>query len=219
MVVEEVEYEDTDSETPRGNSADAADEQLHHILRGLRKDFGRKYNLPPYVIFQDSSLAAMATTYPVTMGELYTIPGVGVGKAHRYGREFVEVIKKYVEENDIVRPEDFRMRVMPTRNNRTVQIIQSIDRKIDLEEIADTVGVDFTDLVGELESIVETGTKIDIEYYLNEIFDEDQEQEIFDFFRTWPEDDIEAAIQHLGNEYDEDDIRLVRVRFLSEMAN
>ena len=100
-----------------------------------------------------------------------------------------------------------------------MQIIQSIDRKIDLEEIADTVGVDFTDLVGELESIVETGTKIDIEYYLNEIFDEDQEQEIFDFFRTWPEDDIEAAIQHLGNEYDEDDIRLVRVRFLSEMAN
>ncbi len=219
MVVEDVEYEDTDSETPRGNSADAADEQLHHILRGLRKDFGRKYNLPPYVIFQDSSLAAMATTYPVTMEELYTIPGVGVGKAHRYGREFVEVIKKYVEENDIVRPEDFRMRVMPSRNNRKVQIIQSIDRKIDLEEIADTVGVDFTDLVGELESIVETGTKIDIEYYLNEIFDEDQEQEIFDFFRTWPEDDIEAAIQHLGNEYDEDDIRLVRVRFLSEMAN
>ena len=142
-----------------------------------------------------------------------------MGKAHRYGREFVEVIKKYVEENDIVRPEDFRMRVMPSRNNRKVQIIQSIDRKIDLEEIADTVGVDFTDLVGELESIVETGTKIDIEYYLNEIFDEDQEQEIFDFFRTWPEDDIEAAIQHLGNEYDEDDIRLVRVRFLSEMAN
>ena len=219
-VVEDVDYSDIDyNASSRTASSAAADEQLHHILKGLRRDYGKKFNLPPYVIFQDISLEAMATTYPVTMEELYTIPGVGVGKANRYGKEFVEVIKRYVEENDIVRPEDIRVRVMPSRNNRKVQIIQVVDRKIDLEEVADTIGVEFTDLVSELEAIVETGTKIDIEYYLTEIFDEDQEQEIFDFFRTWPEDDLEAAIQHLGNEYDEDDIRLVRVRFLSEMAN
>lgn len=147
------------------------------------------------------------------------IPGVGQGKGSRYGREFVNVIAKYVEENEIIRPEDIRVKLMPSRSSRKIQIIQAIDRKVDLEEIGDTVGVEFSELVDELESIVEAGTKIDIGYYIDEIMDSDVKADIWDFFRSMEEDNIEEAFEELGEEYDEDDIRLMRVAFISEMGN
>lgn len=220
-VVEDIDYSEIDLDqsqrAPQGSTA--ADPQLHAILKQMRHDKAKKLNLPPYVIFSDASLDAMATTYPINIEELVAIPGVGQGKGSRYGREFVNVIAKYVEENEIIRPEDIRVKLMPSRSSRKIQIIQAIDRKVDLEEIGDTVGVEFSELVDELESIVEAGTKIDIGYYIDEIMDSDVKADIWDFFRSMEEDNIEEAFEELGEEYDEDDIRLMRVAFISEMGN
>lgn len=219
-IVEDIDYSDADVELPLKEGATcAADPELYAILKDLRKKIARIQNLPPYVIFQDPSLEAMATTYPITEEELISIPGVGVGKAKRYGKEFLKVIKQHVDENDIIRPEDIRVRSVPKENNLKVSIIQAIDRKIDLDELAESKGLEFEELLDILESIVEAGTKIDINYFINEILDEEQEAEIIDFFRDNEEDDIESAIQELGDEYDEDSIRLVRVKFISEMGN
>ncbi|MDE7413356.1 MAG: DNA helicase RecQ [Muribaculaceae bacterium] len=219
-IVEDVDYTEIDSEPQvRGGEACAADPVLYAMLRDLRKKFARRFKLPPYVIFQEPSLEAMATTYPVTEEELLNIPGVGVGKAKRFGKEFLELIKTHVDENDILRPEDIRVRAMPKKNNLKVAIIQGIDRKIDLEELADAKGLEFTELIDELESIVESGTKIDINYYIEEVMDEDVVDDIYDYFMDTEEDDIEQAIQELGEDTDEEQIRLVRVKFLSEMGN
>ncbi|MDE6410644.1 MAG: DNA helicase RecQ [Muribaculaceae bacterium] len=219
-IVEDRDYSEYDSESQvRGGASCVADPELYAILKDLRKQRARKLNLPPYVIFQDPSLEAMATSYPVTEEELLSIPGVGAGKAKRYGKEFIEVIKRHVEENDIIRPEDIRVRAVPKKNNLKVAIIQAIDRKIDLEEIAEVKGLEFPELIDELESIVESGTKIDINYFIDEVMDEDLVEDIIDFFRTQEEDDIEEAFQELGEDADEDKIRLVRVKFLSEMGN
>lgn len=219
-IVEDIDYSDSDVELPmKEGVTSAADPELYAILKDLRKKIARTQNLPPYVIFQDPSLEAMATTYPVTEEELVNIPGVGVGKAKRYGKEFIQIIKQHVEENDIIRPEDIRVRSVPKENNLKVSIIQAIDRKIDLDELAESKGLEFEELLDILESIVEAGTKIDINYFINEILDEDQETDIIDFFRESEEDDLESAIQELGDEYDEDSIRLVRVKFISEMGN
>ncbi len=219
-IVEDRDYSEYDSESQvRGGASSVTDPELYAILKDLRKHKARKLNLPPYVIFQDPSLEAMATSYPVTEEELLSIPGVGAGKAKRYGKEFIEVIKRHVEENDIIRPEDIRVRAVPKKNNLKVAIIQAIDRKIDLEELAEVKGLEFPELVDELESIVESGTKIDIDYYIYEMMDEDLVDDIIEFFRTQEEDDIEEAFQELGDDADEDYIRLVRVKFLSEMGN
>lgn len=219
-IVEDIDYSETDIEPViKGGASSVADPELYAILKNLRKSVARKLELPPYVIFQDPSLEAMATTYPVTEEELLNIPGVGTGKAKRFGKEFLDVIREHVRENEIIRPEDIRVRSVPKKNNLKVSIIQAIDRKIDLDELAESKGLEFSELLDELESIVEAGTKIDIEYFINEILDEEQEQDIIDYFKECEEDDLEAAIQELGDEYDEDHIRLVRVKFLSEMGN
>ena len=220
MVVEDVDYAEQDAEMlSHSGASNVADEELYGILKGLRKDMARKLSLPPYVIFQDVSLEAMAVHFPVTLDELLAIPGVGTGKARRFGKEFVEVIAKYVEENEVVRPEDIRVRTMPSKTNRKIQIIQAIDRKIPLDELAESIGMEYGELVTEIESIVEAGTCIDLGYYMEDIFDEDQEQELNDFFMEMEEDDIEQVIQEFGSEYDDDDLRVARVNFLSRMGN
>lgn len=161
----------------------------------------------------------MATTYPITLEELQNIPGVGAGKARRYGRAFIELIKKHVDENEIVRPEDLRVRTMPNKSRVKISLIQGIDRKIDLEELAESRGLEFAEMLDELEAIVYAGTKINLDYYLDEIIDPDRQDEVMDYFRQCEEDDLEAAIEEWGDEYSDDEIRLLRIQFLSQMGN
>ena len=215
-IVEDAEFSENDAEPQiKDGTAYVADPELFAILKDLRKRRAKDLGLPPYVIFQDPSLEAMATTYPVSLDELKNIPGVGAGKAKRFGQEFVDVIRRHVEANEIQRPEDLRVRTVPSKSNVKIFLIQGIDRKIALDELAESKGLEYSELLDELESIVETGTKINIGYFL----DEDQQEEIMDFFRQSEEDDIEEAIQELGEDYTEEEIRLVRVKFLSEMGN
>lgn len=198
----------------------AGDPELFAMLKDLRKKISKKLNLPPFVIFQDPSLADMALQYPITLEELKYIQGVGEGKAKRYGREFVELIKAYVEENEIDRPQDMVVKSVANKSKLKVGIIQSIDRKISLDDIADSKGIDMKELISELEAIVNSGTKINIDYYLDEVLDEEHQEEIFDYFREAEDDSIDAALKELGeDDYSEDDIRLMRIRFLSEMGN
>ncbi|MBD5310600.1 MAG: DNA helicase RecQ [Muribaculaceae bacterium] len=219
-VVEDTDYSDVDADVQMKSGAScAADQELYSILKDLRNKLARQLDLPPYVIFQEPSLEAMATTYPITLEELQNIPGVGAGKATRYGKEFVKVIKRHVEENEIERPEDIRVRQVPNRSKLKISIIQAIDRKIDLEELAESKGLEFNELLDELEAIIDAGTKINIDYFLNEIIGEEQQEEVMDYFRDSQEDDLEAAIQDLGDEYSEEEIRLLRIKFMSEMGN
>ena len=220
VMVEDADYTDNTIESQtRSGASGALDQELFAILKGLRRDMARKTGVPPYLVFMDPSLEAMSTTYPVTIEDLLAVPGVGSGKAAKYGKPFVEVIARYVEENDIERPQDVRVRLMARKSNRKISIIQAIDRKIDLEEVCDGMGLEFPEFLDELEAIVETGTKIDIDYFVREILDDDQLQEITDYFRESEDGDIEAAIQELGDEYDEEDIRLARVKFISDLGN
>ena len=221
FIVEDVDYSDTatsESQTCYAASG-ALDPELYSILKGLRKDVARRVGIPPYLVFLEPSLEAMATMYPVTNEELLTVPGVGAGKAARYGKEFTEVIARYVEENDIERPADMRVKLMASKSNRKISIIQSIDRKIDLDEVCDGMGLEFCEFLDELESIVEAGTKIDIDYFIEEIMDDEQLQDMINYFRNSEDGDVESAIQALGSEYDEDDIRLARVKFISDVGN
>ena len=219
-IVEDAEFSENDAEPQiKDGTAYVADPELFAILKDLRKRRAKDLGLPTYVIFQDPSLEAMATTYPVSLDELKNIPGVGAGKAKRFGQEFVDVIRRHVEANEIQRPEDLRVRTVPSKSNVKIFLIQGIDRKIALDELAESKGLEYSELLDELESIVETGTKINIGYFLDDILDEDQQEEIMDFFRQSEEDDIEEAIQELGEDYTEEEIRLVRVKFLSEMGN
>ena len=195
------------------------DPELFSILKDLRKKIAKQLGLPPYVIFQDISLEAMATTYPVTLDELQNIPGVGAGKAKRYGKEFVDVIKTHVEENEIERPEDLIFRTVPNKSKLKISIIQGIDRKIALDELAESKGLEYSELLDEIEAIVYSGTKININYFLDEIMDDDQQEDIIEYFKESESDDLEAAIQELGDTYTEEEIRLVRIKFLSEMGN
>jgi ATP-dependent DNA helicase RecQ len=190
------------------------------MLKDLRKRISKKLSLPPFVIFQDPSLADMALQYPITIEELKNIQGVGEGKAKRYGKEFVELIKSYVEENEIDRPQDMVVKTVANKSKTKVAIIQSIDRKLSLDDIADSNGIEMKDLISEIETIVNSGTKINIDYYLDEILDEDHQEEIFEYFREAEDDSIDAALKELGeDEYSENDIRLMRVKFLSELGN
>lgn len=219
-VVEDNDFSDMEMEPQiKGGAACVTDPALYSMLKDLRKKMAKKLNLPPYVIFQEPSLEAMATTYPITLEELANIAGVGAGKAKRYGEEFVKLIKLHVDENEIERPEDIRVRSVANKSKLKISIIHGIDRKIDLEELAESKGLEFDELIDELEAIVDTGTKINIDYFLNEIMDEDRLLDLIDFFKEGQEDDIEAVFQELGDEYTEEEIRLVRVKFLSEMGN
>ncbi len=219
-IVEDKEFGEEEEEVMvRGGASCAADTELYSILKDLRKKIAKKLELPPYVIFQDPSLEAMATTYPITMEELQNIPGVGAGKAKRYGEEFIKLIKIHVEENEIERPEDLRVRSVANKSKVKISIIQGIDRKIALDELAISKGLEFNELLDEIEAIVYSGTKINIDYFLTEIMDDDHLEDIFDYFKESESDGIEEAISELGSDYSEEEIRLVRIKFLSEMGN
>ncbi len=198
----------------------AADDVLFSILKDLRKKLSKKLEVPPFVIFQDPSLEAMATSYPITMDELQNIPGVGAGKAKRYGEEFLKLIKEHVRENEIIRPEDLRVRTVANKSKLKVSIIQAIDRKIALDDIALSKGLDINELLDEIEAIVYSGTKINIDYFLDEVMDPDHIEEIFEYFNSAETDKIAPALEELGeDDFSEAEVRLVRIKFLSEIGN
>lgn len=219
-ITEDNEFTEEEEEVPiKGGASCAVDPALYSMMKDLRKKMSKRMSVPPFVIFQDPSLEAMATTYPITLEELQNIPGVGAGKAKRYGAEFVALIKKHVEENEIERPEDLRVRTVANKSKLKVWIVQSIDRKVALDDIAVSKGLEFSELLDEIEAIVYSGTRINIDYFLNDIMDEDHVEDIYEYFKDSETDDLEEAIDELGGDYTEDEIRLVRIKFLSEMAN
>ena len=219
-IVEDNDFEEEEEETPvRGGASCAVDPALYSMLKDLRKKLSKKLEVPPYVIFQDPSLEAMATIYPVTLEELQNIPGVGAGKAKRYGSEFCALIKRHCEENEIERPEDLRVRTVANKSKLKVSIIQSILRKVALDDIALAKGIEFGELLDEVEAIVYSGTKLNIDYFLEDVMDEDHVDDIYDYFKESTTDSLEVAMKELGDEYTEDEIRLVRIKFISEMAN
>ena len=220
-IVEDTDFDEAEEdEAPvRGGGSCAVDPALYSMLKDLRKKMSKKLDVPPYVIFQDPSLEAMATTYPVTLEELQNIPGVGAGKAKRYGQEFCVLIKKHCEENEIERPEDLRVRTVANKSKIKVSIIQAIDRKVALDDIALSKGLEFGELLDEVEAIVYSGTRLNIDYFLEEIMDEDHMLDIYDYFKESTTDKIDDAMDELGDDYTEDEIRLVRIKFISEMAN
>ena len=220
-IVEDTDFDEVEEdEAPvRGGGSCAVDPALYSMLKDLRKKMSKKLDVPPYVIFQDPSLEAMATTYPVTLEELQNIPGVGAGKAKRYGQEFCILIKKHCEENEIERPEDLRVRTVANKSKIKVFIIQAIDRKVALDDIAVSKGLDFSELLDEVEAIVYSGTRLNIDYFLEEIMDEDHMLDIYEYFKESTTDKIDDAMDELGDDYTEDEIRLVRIKFISEMAN
>lgn len=212
----EDELEESSKDSPGGG---AADPQLFSVLKDLRKRIAKKLDLPPYVIFQEQSLEDMATFYPITLNELQNISGVGQNKAQKYGEKFIEVIAQYVKDNEIERPEDIRIRTVPNKSKLKVSIVQMIDRKVSLEDIASNFDLDFNELLDEIEAIVYSGTKINLNYFIEDEIDEEVVEEIYDYFHNSTTDDLNTAIESLGGEYEEEDIRLVRIKFLSELAN
>ncbi len=221
-IVEDNDFsEDAADEEPviKSGGSCAADPELFAILNALRRKIAQGLDLPPYVIFQDPSLEAMATTYPITIEELANIPGVGSGKAGRYGQEFVKVIKTYVEENEIERPEDLRIRTVANKSKLKISIIQAIDRKIDLNEIAEINGIDYERLLDEIEGIVNAGTRLNLSYFIDELIDPEDQEEVFDYFRKSKSDSLSDAYKELCPDYNEDEIRLVRIKFLSDLGN
>ena len=218
MIVENNAF-DEDSLEDESAQSSALDEVLHKMLIELRKKLAKKYEVPPYIIFQDPSIDAMTTFYPVTLEELQTIPGVGAGKAKRYGKEFVELIKRHCEENEIERPVDMRVRTVANKSLQKISIIQSIDRQVALDDIALAKGLDFDELLDELESIVYSGTKLNIDYFIEEEIDDDKVDEIYEYFRESETDDLERAFKYLDDDISEEEIRLVRIKFISDLAN
>ncbi len=215
-------YDSEDEEDMVGpmKGGGAADEELFAMLKDLRRKVAKQAGLAPYVIFQDPSLEDMSIQYPITMEEMQTISGVGVGKAQKYGAEFIELIKRYVEEKEIIRPQDMVVKGVANKSNNKIFIIQSIDRKMDFEDIARARNLDMDELLSEIEAIVNSGTRLDIQYYLNTIMDEDKVEDIYLYFKEDAEtDSLDAAIDELGSEYSEEEIRLVRIKFISEVAN
>ena len=217
-IVEDRDFEEEET-IVQTSSTFAVDPELFAMLKNLRKKLSKQLELPPYVIFQDPSLEAMATTYPVTIDELKNIPGVGEGKAKRYGEEFCALIKRHCEENEIDRPEDIRIRTVANKSKLKVAIINAIDRKVALDDLAISKGVEFDELLDDVESIVYSGTKLNIDYFLEEILDEENLNEIYEYFKSSDTDSIDVAIEELGGEYTEEEIRLVRVKFISEVGN
>jgi ATP-dependent DNA helicase RecQ len=221
MLAEDHDYADTtDEENAFGARTAAVDEELFSVLKDLRKKLSKVKDVPPFVIFQDPSLEDMAIQYPVTIDELQNISGVGAGKAQRYGQEFVEIIKKYVEEKEIIRPLDMVVKSVVNKSGIKVYIIQSIDMKRPLEDIAEAKGLEMPELISEIEAIVNSGTRINLDYYINMTIDEERQHDIYSYFREEAESDSpEDAIKELGNEFEEEEIRLIRIKFLSEMGN
>jgi ATP-dependent DNA helicase RecQ len=221
MLAEDHDYADTaDEENAFGARTAAVDEELFSILKDLRKKISKVKDVPPFVIFQDPSLEDMAIQYPITIDELQNISGVGAGKAQRYGKEFIDIIKKYVEEKEIIRPLDMVVRSVVNKSGLKVYVIQSIDMKRPLEDIAEAKGLEMGELISEIEAIVNSGTRINLDYYINMVIDEDRQHDIYSYFREEAESDpLDEAIKELGSEFEEEEIRLMRIKFLSEMGN
>jgi ATP-dependent DNA helicase RecQ len=222
MMTEDHSFKEANDDTiitnQKGNG-NAADAKLFGLLKAERKSVADKLNLPPFVIFQDPSLEDMALKYPIDLDELANVHGVGEGKAKKYGKSFVSLISKYVEENDIMRPDDFVVKSTGTNSALKLFIIQSVDRKLSLDDIASAKGLDMTDFIKEMEAIVYSGTKLNINYWLENILDEDQQEEIHDYFLEAETDKIEDAMEEFDGDYDVEELRLYRIKFISEVAN
>ena len=219
MIVRDNEFKDDEYEEGGEAVGMALDPELFAMLKGLRKQMAQKLGVPGYVIFQDPSLEQVATMYPITFEELQQIQGVGAGKAKRYGKEFLELIKRHCEDNGIERAEELRVRTVAKKSIIKVKIIQSIDKQLALDDIAESLGLSFDELLDEVEAIVYSGTKININYFIEEVIDDEHVDDIYEYFRESETDSLDDAINELGDEYSEDEIRLVRIKFLSEMAN
>jgi ATP-dependent DNA helicase RecQ len=221
MLTKNHDYDEMEEETRTAVGTAAVDPALFSMLKDLRKQISRKLNLPPFVIFQDPSLEAMSTYYPINLEELQNMPGVGSGKAKRFGKEFVELIQRHVTENELERPIDLVVKSVANKSKMKISIIQSIDRKVPLDDIAEGKGIVMNDLLKELESIVFSGTRVNIDYYIDQVMDEDHRDDIFLYFKEDAEsDDVATALQELGeDEYTEEEVRMVRIKFISEVGN
>ncbi len=217
FMLEDRDFSEVEDDT--GEVTAALDETLMAMLKNLRRDVAKEKNVPPYVVFQDPSLEAMATYYPVTQEELRCIPGVGEGKAKRYGQKFCELIGKYCEENEIERPDNHRIRNLPNKGDEKITIIQKVDRKMMLDDVAKAMNMELDELLTEIEAIVNSGTKLNIDYYLREVMDDEDVQDVYEYFREAESDDLDDALDELGDDYTEEEIRLVRIKFISELAN
>ena len=217
MVVKNREFDEEDANIE--SSGCVLDPTLFKMLKDLRKDTAKKHKLPPYVIFQDVSLEQMATVYPISLEELQNIQGVGGGKARRYGKKFVELIANYCKDNEIERPSDLRVRTVANKSMLKVNIIESIDRQVDLDDLADSKNIDFSDLLDEMEQIVYSGTRINIDYFIDNIMDEEDVEDVYEYFRESETDSLDEAMKEFGEDYSEEEIRLIRIKFISEMAN
>ncbi|MGL5891207.1 MAG: HRDC domain-containing protein, partial [Bacteroidia bacterium] len=218
---EDTETDDEDVIAAGGKqSGGGADSQLYTMLKDLCKTTARQKNLPPYVVFQETSLEEMAIQYPTSMDELMRITGVGAGKAAKFGKPFIELIARYVEENEIERPQDLLVKSIVNKSGLKVHIIQSIDRKLDLVDVAEAKGLKIEDVISEIESIVHSGTRVNINYYIDQVVDTEKQGEIVDYFRESENDSIAEAVKELGeDDFSEEEIRLVRIKFLSEFGN
>lgn len=225
MITKDHDYEKTDADddddiVATGNGGAALDQTLYNMLKDLVKQVAKKHKLPPYVVFQETSLSEMAINYPITIDDLSKISGVGQGKAQRYGDAFVKLIAKYVKDNDIERPQDLVVKSVANKSALKVALIQAIDRKTPLEMVADSKGLSMKELIGELESIVASGTRVNIVQYINEVVDEEKQEAIIEYLRESETDSVTAALQELGeDEFSEEEVRLMRIRFISEFGN
>jgi ATP-dependent DNA helicase RecQ len=201
------------------NKRSVIDQELMSSLIKLRKKVAQKFSVPPFVVFQEFSLEEMTYKYPINLEELKNINGVGEGKANKFGHDFISLIKGYVNENNIERPDDVKLRTSGAKSASKLSLIQNIDKKIPLDEIINSKGVEFSQLLFELESIVFSGTKLNIDYYINDILDEDQQLDLHDYFIGANNEDVSVALQEFDGEFDEDDIRLYRIKFISDIAN
>jgi ATP-dependent DNA helicase RecQ len=221
MMTEDHEYneQENDAIVSNAKNMNVADEVLMSMLKDLRKKEAKKLGLPPFVIFQDPSLEDMALKYPISVDELGNVHGVGEGKAKKYGKPFVALISKYVEENDIIRPDDLVVKSTGANSSNKLYIIQNIDRKLSLDDIASAKGLTMDALLREMEQIVYSGTKLNIKYWIDEILDDDQQEEIFEYFMESESDKIEDAMKEFDGEYDFEELRFMRIKFISEVAN
>ena len=220
MLIKEHDFSGTDDdETVVTAKGGAFDETLYEMLLDLRKNISKQKNIPPFVIFQEPSLKDMCLQYPITMDELTNIQGVGTGKAARYGQPFLQLIHKYVEENDLERPQDLVVKSLVNKSGLKVQLIQNIDRKLPLEDIGKAQGKSLDEIIEEIEAIVSSGTRVNINYYIDDILDPDNQEEIYDYFKEAETDDLITAYHEFDGDYTEEELRLMRIKFMSEMAN
>ena len=210
---------DEDPDEPAKNNVSALDDTLLKYLKDLRKKVAKEFGVPPFVVFQDTSLEDMCMKYPINITELTNVFGVGEGKAKKYGKEFVSLIAKYVEENDIIRPEDLIVKTTGANSALKLFIIQNVDKKLPLPDIAKAKGLSMDEFLKEMEQIVYSGTKLNINYWIDEILDEEQQEELHDYFLDAETDKISVASKEFGGDYEDDELRLYRIKFISEVGN